>query len=272
MADLKDMEEQNKATEEQKKASELIKDKLEHKKIVLNRKINYSIIRYMWDNIKGYVDSNYYSSKDMIGLYDTFRIGRTRYNRIVYSDDNIKLDKDALFLQRETGVEKEIFNGKKAFEVDGISRDEWKEHFDLATLRRKMKQGDYIKEEDVEASLFKYKGHLEIDTDGKINIKESVKKLDEIKKVFVGRLKEILRNGKYDIDKNRNLFLIHYYIVKGKAYDVSNSIEILSRNLDKITWEEIMTASDDRLQEFINALSEKLKLAEAAEILKRNAR
>lgn len=240
--------------------------------IILNRKINYSIIRYLWDMLKGYVDiSDWSDSEGKVSLYDIFNIKRTKYNRIVYTEYAVNLEKTATVLHRLTGIEKEIFNGKKAFQIEGIKYTEWKKHFDLFRLRRLIKQDIIVSIEnidEIDSRLLEYKGHIVLDEDKGICKEESIKKLDSIVREFTSKLKTTLKGMTYDIDKNSNLFLLYYFIKCDKAFTTSASIEMLAEELDKITWEELTTATEDSLTVFIKALKVKLKLAEAAEILK----
>lgn len=240
--------------------------------IILNRKINYSLIRYLWDMLKGYVDiSDWSDSKGKISLYDTFNIKRTKYNRIVYTEYYVNLEKTATALHRLTGIEKDIFNGKKAFYIEGIKYEEWQKHFDLFRLRRLIKQDIIVSIEnidEIDSRFLEYKEYIILDEDKGVCKEESIKKLDSVIKEFTSKLKATLKSMTYDINKNSNLFLLYYFIKYNKAFATSASIEMLSEQLNKITWQELTIVTEDSLAVFIKALKVKLKLAEAAEILK----
>lgn len=235
--------------------------------VLLNRKINYSIIRYLWDIVKGYVDSSPWSDDNRISLYEAVNIKRTRYNRIVYTEYAMNLDKTAHSLHKLTSIERDIFNGKKAFHVEGINHEDWERHFDLFRIRRLIKQ-DMIIDEDIGQQLMRYRAHIKFEKGIEMDKKNSISCLDSVLKEFTSKLKTILKNNTYNKSENSNLFLLYYFIKFDKAFTTSTSIETFSKALNGITWEELTSVSEESLSIFIKSLKMQLKLAEAAEILK----
>ena len=82
---------------------------LNEQKKQFNRRVNYFIMRYMWQVIHGR------SRGDGDTIYDAFNTSRERYTRII-NTGVVRYGRNELAdLQQITGLRKEIFTGEERF-------------------------------------------------------------------------------------------------------------------------------------------------------------
>ena len=94
----------------------------------LNRKINFFVMREVWNIIRGRATKEMDVNRT---IYEVFGIRRERYSRAI-DIGVIRLTKDEMKeLVKKTGVENAIFEGKKCFQFENITRKEWEELFGL---------------------------------------------------------------------------------------------------------------------------------------------
>lgn len=97
---------------------------------IKNKQVNYTIIKELW-KLRA-------PKSTMREFYETIDIGRERYRRILngdtYSIPRLATTSDNL--NRDTGVDVNIFTGHTMLCVNGISRDDWEEYFGNIGLLR----------------------------------------------------------------------------------------------------------------------------------------
>jgi len=105
-------------------------EKQDEQKLRFNRQVNYFIMRYMWQVIRG-------RSGDET-IYTTFNTSRERYTRVI-NTGAVRYGKGELdFLTQLTGVRKEIFTGEVRFSClykennkqEEITTERWEELFE----------------------------------------------------------------------------------------------------------------------------------------------
>ena len=118
------------------------------------RQINFFIMRYMWQVIRGKAKANGNN------IYLDFEINRERYTRAI-DTGRIHISKDEKNkLQERTGIRPEIFTGEVRFKLPNpnskdsntelITVDDWKQLFELRQARKNAHQeieakGDAVK-------------------------------------------------------------------------------------------------------------------------------
>jgi hypothetical protein len=216
--------------------------------IILNRKINYSIIRYYWDIINHSVS----------GLYDTIGFGKTKYDSIVYDGNNINLDKEANDLQIITGIGRQFFTGNKRFDIDKNEID-WEQHFELCLIRKGLKTGDI---QEIEDYKDEYNDYLVIEK-GELNIDESIIKVQQKINETVNSIKEKLRDTKYTYDSNKDMFMLKYFMQNGQPYTTESRLQNLIRILGRVNSSQLSNISNETLEVYIEMLTYQLKISEA---------
>lgn len=143
--------EESKAKKEQKE-QEQKQARERKKKMAFNRQINYFIMRYMWQAIRGR------SAEESI--YLAFNMSRERYTRILETGKVRYGKNEVTFLWEKTGIPQEIFTGETRFTIpdeqgNKITEKEWEDLFELREMRRikraymkNMETKGRLKEED----------------------------------------------------------------------------------------------------------------------------
>lgn len=125
--------EESKAKKEQKE-QEQKQAQERKKKMAFNRQINYFIMRYMWQVIRGR------SAEESI--YLAFNMSRERYTRILETGKVGYGKNEVTFLWEKTGIPQEIFTGETRFTFpdkqgnDMITEQEWERLFEFREMRR----------------------------------------------------------------------------------------------------------------------------------------
>lgn len=95
---------------------------ISHDDIVLNRQINFLVMRKMWQIIRGRAQKGSMGEQT---IYKAFGMSRERYTRVL-NGENVRFSKKELkLLMQKTGLRSEIFEGKDCFQFEGISRKSW---------------------------------------------------------------------------------------------------------------------------------------------------
>jgi len=168
---------------------------------VLNRQINYTIIRKLWKYIKGSVESE--NQKD--NLYTVFPFTRNAYTLLVSGNtyQTPKINKTRRRKLEETGVSVAVFTGEVMLTLTSITRDEWDIYF-------KCRYPDPESKDSNTDSKQKYKSYNKDDT------------LREMNNRLLNEFKSI---KKYQHDSD--IFKLYYYICNGIKYDGDESKYIL---------------------------------------------
>ncbi len=95
--------------------------------VLFNRQVNYMIIEKMWK----YINKN----ENIQKLYELLGIDKNAYSRIRRADTFQRVDLEKQWNKKNsrisaTGLSKEIMTGKDMIEIEGVTREEWKQYLD----------------------------------------------------------------------------------------------------------------------------------------------
>ena len=96
--------------------------------MVLNRQINFLIMRKMWQDIRGRAKRGE-AGKETI--YHAFGMSRERYTRAINGEPVRFSQKELRDLMLKTGVNSDIFQGVTCFHFEAITRKDWEKLFVL---------------------------------------------------------------------------------------------------------------------------------------------
>lgn len=228
--------------------------------IILNRKINYSIIRYYWDILKGFVKTrvNKKTNEMELGLYDIININKNKYDSIVNEGAEIDLDKVAVHIQSITGIDKKYFLGEKMLYIDGMEFALWKDYFQLNKLKKILKDTVPLEIKDVPEEYKKYM----VDDKGLVNKAMSIENVDNEMNKFIYQLKNKLKKTNFSLNSNKEMFLLNYFIKNGDAFTTASRLDDFIRYIDKITITELSKIDTEKLNDYIETLKYQLLLAE----------
>ncbi len=96
--------------------------------VLFNRQVNYMIIEKMWKYI--------HKNENIQNLYELLDIDKNAYSRIRRADTFRGVDLEKRWNKKNspisaTGLSKEIMTGKDMIEIEGITREEWKQYLDF---------------------------------------------------------------------------------------------------------------------------------------------
>lgn len=204
---------------------------------ILNRQINYTIIRRLWKYIKGTVDSNYPQDN----LYNVLPFTRNAYTLLVtgstYQTPNINKTRKRKL--EETGVSLEVFTGDVVLTLTSITREEW-------------------------ALYFKYKY-----PDDNFQYKESAKDdaLRELNNRLLNEFKSI-KTYQHDSD----IFKLHYYICNGKKYDGDEARYVLKDCMELfagLSFDQWNLLNDTQLEKCEEIIEQQLKMVKTLHAYKK---
>ncbi len=191
----------------------------------LNRKINYFIMRRMWQVIRGR------SSTDTI--YAAFATSRERFTRVI-NTGIIRYGKGELeYLVRITGVRREIFTGKARFKCPYKNAEN--------TLVKDITEAEW-------AGLFS-------GDDGKLNALSPAKK----------EIYEHLDMAKIFDTNNRDFYRLCYFLRKGKPVPDKGSTEYLKEienAIQGLSFSVLDNYEPAKLEDLHQLLKEKYKLVD----------
>lgn len=197
-------------------------------KHVLNRQINYTIIRRLWKYIKGSVESD--DPRD--NLYSVFPFTRNSYTLLVSGNiDQIpKINKTRRRKLEETGVSIDVFTGDIELTLSNIKTSDWENYF-------KHRYPD------------EYSNHSTLDRD------------DTLRKMNYKLINEFKTIRKYSHDSN--FFKLYYFISNGKKYDGDEARYVIRDCMEafsKITFDQWNLFTADQLGEWNNAIEQQLDM------------
>jgi len=243
-------EDERKAREEQKQR-EKEKKQAEEARRLKNRKINFFIMRYMWQEVKGRSADN--------TIYRCLGMSRERYTRII-DTGKVRYRKNEIEeLEHRTGIPRKIFTGEERFtcqNVKGeeiISSDTWDEFVNRRhrrivlneKLREGKEQGEAV--ENIEKALVTAKENYKVTEK---QVEEQIKRATRKGNTSFHRLCTFLKNG--------------YGIRLERLQDVYSALNYLGFDL-------LNECSKTELNELYKALSQKMKMVNAV-LLYRGAR
>lgn len=180
------------------------RQRLQEEEIRFNRQVNFFVMRKTWLKVRGRAKKGETGKPT---IYDVFEISRERYTRIL-NRENVRLAQTEIEkLSRKTQVSSAIFEGKRRFQFEQITRGDWKRLFELRdeSITEFHKTGNElfakIKKEDLKkgTDLYNFTLYLKYRVD---NIGEQVCQttkwmngadLEQLEKCNRGLLKEYLK-------------------------------------------------------------------------------
>lgn len=109
-------------------------------------RINFYIMRKMWQFIKGRAPKGQSQST----IYSAFNMARGQYTRAI-DYGNIKLSQNKIHnLTLMTGLNADIFRGKKTFQINGLSETDWSEFLEERNDKQKT---DRVKQKQIIQAL-----------------------------------------------------------------------------------------------------------------------
>lgn len=234
-----------KLTEEEKKAKEEEKQRIqaEQERQRFNRQINYLVMRKMWQTIRHRAKKGSHGQT----IYDVFHLSRERYTRIIRGQ-NIRLSENELRrLVAETGVRKEIFEGKDHFRFEAITEKDWQRLFHLRNM------------DDIEERVKGEKGEDE----GKKRIKsERKKRLEDIRN-YEKNLYEQMKQSDIDLLKNPDLYYFAVYLKSGKPAtntDMETDLREKVQLLNSVSLIQLERCGLTVLQEYFQVLEKQIDI------------
>lgn len=205
------------------------------REMILNRMINYTIIKMLWKlRNDGKSMETFYMGKEYGG---GIGISRNKYSRIINDAGQPRLGEDSVRLQKETGVSKDIYMGSTVFSVHEFERDKWKIYF--------KNKNDYS------VGIINAKVREDIES----NIKDFENKL-------LVKLKSISK----DIETDENLFRAYYYFSLGDKFKGTmddRDITLLIGRLDDIDFLRLDNVELENLKDYEKALKKQLEIVVA---------
>lgn len=199
--------------------------------MILNRQINFLVMRKMWKDIRGRAKKGQ-GGKDTI--YQAFGMSRERYTRAINGDPVRFSEQELHDLMLQTGVNSAIFQGASSFQFEAISRSAWKKLFELRAK-------DIKKAREYESNLYRQitKKDLDVVTNPdiyrlavylrtsapvtNIQLEEAVQeKINWIDKTDINSLErcspQLLKDYLTSLEKHIDAIktLVHYWELKGK--------------------------------------------------------
>lgn len=234
--------EESKARKEQKE-QEKKQAQERKKKMAFNRQINYFIMRYMWQAIRGRsAEESIYLALDM---------SRERYTRILETGKVGYGKNEVTFLWEKTGIPQEVFTGKIRFTFpdkqgnDTITEAEWRSLFELREIRK-------IKKADTRAN--ELRGEL-TDAD-RADYNQAQSEYKKAEKAIEEKLQKAPRKGDAPFQRLCS-FLKNGY---GSRLEV---IQEVKQALARIKVTLLDECSKSELQELQKALTQKAKTVNA---------
>jgi len=246
-------EEEQKAREEQKQREKEKKQAIEATRLK-NRKINFFIMRYMWQEIKGR------SADDTI--YLCFGMTRERYTRIIDTGKVRYRENEVEDLEHHTGIPRKIFTGEERFTCKNEKAEEiissvtWD---DFVNRRHKR----IILNEKLKKSKEKNEANEVIE-----NIEKALAKARKDYKIIEGQVEEQIKMATRKGDSSFHrlcAFLKNGYGIRlERLHDVYSALAYLGFDL-------LNECSKTELNQLSKALSQKMKMTNAV-LMYRGAR
>lgn len=195
-----------------KKEEQAEKEKSERKN---NQQINFWLMRETWNKVRGR------AKKDMVEnrtIYETLKISRERFTRAVEGQGIRLSNTEVMALVKKTGMDAEIFDGTRCFQIEGIRKEDWEDLFELrdSSIKDFKKKGKILfnrivqmKDRDRDVNLNNFVAYL-ISTRNSVPIeqavKESVARLDRrtfdlLEDCSLETLEEYLRSLEAQVEK-----------------------------------------------------------------------
>ena len=197
--------------------------------ILTNRQINYTIFKMLWHLRE--------DKSSMQEFYSQMGINRNRYRSIVTNDSarTPRLQEVANKLSKVSGIPAEVYIGKTAFIIDGISLKDWEDYFkEIETVIVSDKKGakEYAQEQCAE---------------------------------FENKLMLLLKTVPVTRDVDVNLYSAYSYFVYGEMVNSSEIQVRLKRLVNQmrgITFAQLESLDSAELEEYSNQLKEHLEMIE----------
>lgn len=218
--------------------------------------INYLVMRTMWQAIRKRAKNNSTGQT----IYDAFHMSRERYTRIIRGQ-KIRLSEEELRrLVSETGVRREIFEGKAYFQFDAISEKDWKKLFDLRNMddiqgKTKAENLEGKSEEETE----------KIERRRKERIKTEQKNKRKDARDYEKYLYKQMNQSDIDLLKNPDLYCFAVYLKRGRPetdIDIETALKERIKLLNSVSFSQLERCRSEVLQEYLQVLKNQMDIAE----------
>lgn len=215
--------------QEQREEERKEQERQEQERQRFYRQINYHVMRKKWQAIRGRAKKGAQEQT----IYFAFHMSRERYTNILRGRKVRISEEELRQLVAETGVRREIFEGKDHFQFDAISEREWKNLFALR---------DKIKDEEGDER------------------KKKLEAVREYEKNLYGRIKE----SDVDILKNPDLYSFEQYLKRGTpatSVEVEADLKDKVQMLNNVSLTQLERCRSAVLQEYLHALEKQIDIA-----------
>lgn len=210
--------------------------------ILLNRQINYTILKMLWTLRE--------DKKPISDFYIETGINRNRYRSIVTNDETRtpRLKEVAEYLSKKSGVPEEVYLGETTFSLKEISTDEWKDYFQNINEIREIEE--YNRDKDSSDISTKEEQEKRINESRKEFLKDDCK-------TFERKLIALLKIVRSEQNGDVKLYSAYSYYVDG---EIVNSTEIqaklnrLTKQMKEITFTQLESLPSKELEAYKSQL------------------
>lgn len=218
--------------------------------------INYLVMRTLWQTIRKRAKNNSTGQT----IYDAFRMSRERYTRIIRGQ-RIRLSEEELRrLVSETGVRREIFEGKAYFQFDAISEKDWRKLFDLRNMSDILER---TKGEETEGKS--EEEQKKIEGQRKKRVKEEQKERRKAVRNYEKNLYDQMKKSDFDLLKNTDLYYFSVYLKRGRPetdIDIETALKERIKLLNSVSFSQLERCRSEVLQEYLQVLKNQMDIAE----------
>ncbi len=233
-----------------------------HKKSVtdtvkLNRRINYTIIRILWDCVKHSfgvkkVKGNENNKDSFMGM---FELSKPKLDKLTSKyAGNAFLISYSEKLQIKTGVPSEFFYGQRCLSITGFGKEKWEKYF---------------KEKD-EYQDYKNEARSKKTTEPTKPV--SIKKHEQELRKYLKELEPDIQDTQ-KIEGQIEIYMLKYFIKYGEAYKNAYDIKIekLSEELKTVDIDYFVNTRQRVLDDYVEVLSEHIECIKAVTAIRRYA-
>lgn len=207
--------------------------------VLFNRQVNYMIIEKMWKYI--------HKKEDIQNLYELLDIDKNAYSRIRNADTFQGVDLEKRWNKKDsrisaTGLSKEIMTGKDMIEIEGVTREEWKQYL------------DYRYDESKKVKRHSADSNYSDDEKRKISIRTSSMQY------FNKKLNTVFENLTANKRDKRDIAKLYYFFKYGRSVDLDmpdREMVDLKDSLNQVDVEKMKLCDMELKKEVYALLKEK---------------
>lgn len=245
-----------------------------------NRQINYFVMRYMWQKIRGRSRKAREGKPIKYDIYDTFGMSRERYTRVIDAGTIRYKSGELDSLSKRTGIRAEIFKGEARFECPILNKDAektvietipieiWNTYFELRGEKKKSHaidmEGETAVKEQEQYPGEHYKRAMADNTerDKRLNAyREKWKKYYDTEQAITGMLNVAIQT---DIEY-RDFYVLCHYLKNRRAAPArleQEGFRVIVRTLESISFSLLDECTVQELAALLKRLKEKYQLVQ----------